>query len=81
MPAMFSPAPVDERIDCLRRAAWSFDWCSLAAPGGGERFLVDAANGENALRAEGAALAEPLWPALARGATATEVTRGRKRTG
>ena len=60
------------RCACLRRAGWSFDWCSVATSGGGERRLVDGTSGENALRAEAATLAEALRLAPA---------RGRERTG
>jgi hypothetical protein len=52
--------PVDECCDRLRRYGWSFGWCSVVRPGEGERWLVDGRNGENALRAEGATLAEAL---------------------
>ena len=55
------PTPVDECCDRLRRAGWSFGWCSVARPGGGERILVDGTNGENALGVEAATLAEALW--------------------
>jgi hypothetical protein len=51
---------VDECCDRLRRPGWSFGWCSVARPGAGELFLVDGTNGENALRAEAATLAEAL---------------------
>jgi hypothetical protein len=51
---------VDEYCDRLRRSGWSFGWCSVAGPGGAEHFLVDGHNGENALRAEAATLAEAL---------------------
>jgi hypothetical protein len=57
---MLCPTVVDECCDRLRRAGWSFGWCSVGAPGEGERVLVDGTNGENALRAEGPALAEAL---------------------
>ena len=56
---MSCATPVDECCDRLRRAGWSFGWCSVAGPEG-ERFLVDGHNGENALRAEAASLAEAL---------------------
>ena len=51
---------VDECCDRLRRAGWSFGWCSVARPGEGERILVDGTNGENALGVEAATLAEAL---------------------
>jgi hypothetical protein len=51
---------VDECCDRLSRAGWSFGWCSVARPGGAERWLVDGANGENILRTEGTPLAEAL---------------------
>jgi hypothetical protein len=51
--------PVDECCDRLRRAGWSFGWCSVAAPEG-VRSLVDGHNGENALRADRPTLAEAL---------------------
>ena len=54
------PAAVDECSERLRRAGWSFGWCSAAGPGGAERFLVDGTNGENALSAEATTLAEAL---------------------
>ena len=54
------PTPVDECCDRLRRAGWSFGWCSVARPGEGERILVDGTNGENALGVEAATLAEAL---------------------
>jgi hypothetical protein len=57
---MLGANPVDECCDRLRRAGWSFGWCSVARPGEGELFLVDGTNGENALRAEGPTLAEAL---------------------
>ena len=56
---MSCATPVDECCERLRRAGWSFGWCSVAGPEG-ERFLVDGHNGENALRAEAASLAEAL---------------------
>jgi hypothetical protein len=57
---MTFPITVDDCCDRLRRAGWSFGWCSVAAPGGAEHFLVDGTNGENVIRAEGRALAEAL---------------------
>jgi hypothetical protein len=54
------PDTVDECCDRLRRAGWSFGWCCVAGAGGGERFLVDGTNGENALHGEEATLAEAL---------------------
>jgi hypothetical protein len=54
------PTEVDECCDRLRRSGWSFGWCTVEAPGAGERFLVDGTNGENALSAEAATLAEAL---------------------
>jgi hypothetical protein len=57
---MTTAPPVDECCDRLRRAGWSFGWCSVAGPGGAERFLVDGTNGENALRTWAATLAEAL---------------------
>jgi hypothetical protein len=57
---MSCATPVDECCDRLRRAGWSFGWFSVARPGRGERWLVDGANGENALSAEGPTLAEAL---------------------
>jgi hypothetical protein len=51
---------VDECCDHLRRAGWSFGWCTEAKPGGAERWFVDGANGEYALRSEAATLAEAL---------------------
>ena len=51
---------VDECCDRLRRSGWSFGWCSVVRSGEGECFLVDGTNGENALRAEAATLAEAL---------------------
>jgi hypothetical protein len=57
---MPDPTAVDECCDRLRRSGWSFGWCSVARPGGAERWLVDGHNGENALRAEGELLADML---------------------
>ena len=57
---MRHPTAVYECCDRLRSSGWSFGWCSVEAPGGGERFLVDGTNGENALRAEAPTLAEAL---------------------
>jgi hypothetical protein len=54
------PTEVDECCDRLRRAGWSFGWCSLAAPGRAERWVVDGTNGENGLRTEGRTLAAAL---------------------
>jgi hypothetical protein len=70
---------VDECCDRLRRAGWSFGWCSVAGPGGGERFLVDGTNGENALRACGPTLAEALRQASAVGMLAPAAARERRR--
>ncbi|HZY83621.1 MAG TPA: hypothetical protein VFE78_02210 [Gemmataceae bacterium] len=52
--------PVDECCDRLRRAGWSFGWCSVARLAGGEHFQVDGTNGENASHTEAATLAEAL---------------------
>jgi hypothetical protein len=84
MPGMRSPTAVDQRCDRLRRSGWSFGWCSVAGPGGGERFLLDGTNGENALRTEGATLAEALRLACGQAravgmlAPAAERERGRR---
>jgi hypothetical protein len=56
MPGMPYPTGVDECCDRLRR----FGWRAVAGPDGPERWLVDSTNGENALRAEAATLAEAL---------------------
>jgi hypothetical protein len=57
---MTAAPSVDECCDRLRRAGWSFGWCSVARPGAGELFLVDGTNGENALRAVAPTLGEAL---------------------
>jgi hypothetical protein len=56
---MLRQTEVDDCCDRLRRAGWSFGWCSVAGPQG-ERILVDGTNGENALGVEAATLAEAL---------------------
>jgi hypothetical protein len=76
-------APSVDECCGLRRAGWSFGWCSVAGPGGAECFLVDGTNGENALRAEAATLAEALrlacGQARAVGMLATVAARERGR--
>ena len=57
---MTAAPSVDECCDRLRRAGWSFGWCSVARPGEGESWLVDGHNGENALRAVAPTLGEAL---------------------
>ncbi len=59
-PGMIFATTVGECCDRLRRSGWSFGGCSVPAPGGGERILVDGTNGENARCAEGPTLAETL---------------------
>ena len=57
---MLRQTEVDDCCDRLRRSGWSFGWRSVSAPGRAERWLVDGANGENVIRAEGVTLAEAL---------------------